>query len=307
MEVPCFVAIRTNKMNQKLLAQIRPVESSSRPNSRIRKLFCVGDWSALDTGQCLTMVASRNLSPYGQHMLEAWLPSLVRAGVVPVALVGPGAGDLIHPLAVKLGGRSAGVVSWGLAAVTSSANDAQMEGIIAADGWLVSSVEPLQVSSAWTFLAANRLLASLGSSLLVPEARRHSGCLSVVQEANNLGKPVFALPGRVNDPLSWETNRLIRDGQAILVDDPGQILAALNLNVTDIKVDSKVIDKSSKQKLLNYLKEHPMGLNELSMCSQLDLTKLGVAMTELTLAGIVTEDEEGRYRLVENSQDRAAD
>lgn len=67
-----------------------------------------------------------------------------------------------------------------------------------------------------------RLLVALADVVVIIEARRKSSSLNVADIANELNKPVYALPGRVTDRLSDGCNDLIKNG-AFLTFSPEDI------------------------------------------------------------------------------------
>ena len=69
------------------------------------------------------------------------------------------------------------------------------------------------------FLARNRLIAALTTGTVIVEAGWRSGAINTVSWANALGRAVMAVPGPVTSSRSTGTNKLIRDGEAILVRD----------------------------------------------------------------------------------------
>ena len=60
------------------------------------------------------------------------------------------------------------------------------------------------------------------------EAREKSGSLITAEAGLEQGKEIFALPGRITDPLSRGCNRLIQDG-AILLDSSERVLDSLGI------------------------------------------------------------------------------
>jgi DNA processing protein len=66
------------------------------------------------------------------------------------------------------------------------------------------------------FPARNRTLAGLALGVLVVEAAERSGALITAGFAGDLGREVFAIPGRITSDSSAGTNRLIQDGAKLV-------------------------------------------------------------------------------------------
>ena len=72
----------------------------------------------------------------------------------------------------------------------------------------------------------NRIIAALAAGCLVVRATPRSGSLITARLALELGRDVYAIPGRIFDDRAYGTNTLIRDG-AFLVQHPREILESL--------------------------------------------------------------------------------
>ena len=69
----------------------------------------------------------------------------------------------------------------------------------------------------------NSLIAALGKATVVVEAGYRSGSINTAFHANELGRPVGAIPGPVDSIRSAGCHRLIREQRAELIATPGQL------------------------------------------------------------------------------------
>ena len=79
-------------------------------------------------------------------------------------------------------------------------------------GGILSEFEPGSRPLGWHFPRRNRIISGLADLVLVVEARARSGALITADCALEQGKTVYAVPGRLEDPLSEGCNRLIFQG-----------------------------------------------------------------------------------------------
>lgn len=80
----------------------------------------------------------------------------------------------------------------------------------------------------YRFPARNRIISALSDAVLVVEAKVNSGSLITAGFALEMGKPVYAVPGAVNDALSLGCHKLIYDGAGIAY-SPEVILSEFGL------------------------------------------------------------------------------
>jgi DNA processing protein len=84
------------------------------------------------------------------------------------------------------------------------------------DGGIISEYPPGTQPRATLFPARNRIISGLSDCVVVIEARVKSGSLITADFAMEQGRDVYALPGRITDPLSAGCNHLIKQGAGII-------------------------------------------------------------------------------------------
>lgn len=79
----------------------------------------------------------------------------------------------------------------------------------------------------YMFIERNRSVVTLADALIVVQGQKGSGTLHSVNFAQRLGIPIFAVPGEINNPLSFVPNMLLASGKArALVDFSLDILSS---------------------------------------------------------------------------------
>lgn len=166
----------------------------------------------------VSVIGSRAASPYGMQMAELISGELAASGVGIVSGMAAGIDAASQRAALRRGGKSFALLGSGLNICYPRENFELFEALAQTEGCGVISEFPLDSPSiAWHFPDRNRLIAALGDCLALIEAgSRRSGSMITVGEALEQGKEVFAMPGRITDPMSCGCNELIKMGAAPL-------------------------------------------------------------------------------------------
>jgi DNA processing protein len=164
----------------------------------------------------LAIVGSRRCTIYGSEQARRFGELLAGAGFTVVSGLARGIDAFAHHGAVDSGGRSIAVMGRGLTEIYPPENQALAEKLLESGAWV--SELPMQAAvRAENFPGRNRIIAGMTLGTLVVEAAQRSGALITARLASEYNREVFAVPGRVQDPMSQGTNALIRDGAAKLV------------------------------------------------------------------------------------------
>ncbi|HZF09545.1 MAG TPA: DNA-processing protein DprA [Thermoanaerobaculia bacterium] len=181
----------------------------------------------LPAGPAVAIVGSRRADAYGREVADLFSRALAEAGVAVVSGFARGVDAAAHRGALAAGGPTVAVLGCGLG-VDYPQGHAALGEEIAAQGALVSEFPCGLPPRTWHFPVRNRIIAGLTAGTLVVQAAPRSGSLITARHALDLGREVWAVPGRIFDERSLGPNALLRDG-ASLAEHPRDVLEGLRL------------------------------------------------------------------------------
>jgi DNA processing protein len=181
--------------------------------------------------QSMSIVGSRTHSDYGRQMTEHFGYQLAGWGFTIISGGARGIDSLAHKAAINAGGRTIAVLGNGIDIIFPKENE-KLFGKIIEKGAIVSEFPIGTVPEKFNFPMRNRLIAALGRGTLIVEAPDISGALITADLALQMGREIFAVPGRITDGRSRGTNKLIQDGAHIAL-DPSDIALRFGLTVIE--------------------------------------------------------------------------
>jgi len=181
-----------------------------------KALWAQGDLGLLDQ-PAVAIVGSRHPSPYGVQTAFELARDLAQAGVVVVSGAARGLDARAHQGALAGDGGTIAVLGTGID-VDYPPENAALIADVRARGLVLAELPPGTGPRPWTFPARNRLICALAGCLVVIEGKAKGGTSNSVDWATQLGLPVAAVPGRIDEPQAEGPNLLLQQGAHVILD-----------------------------------------------------------------------------------------
>jgi len=166
-----------------------------------------------DLAQGVSIVGSRACTSYGKQVTNCLVQQLAAASRPTVSGGAVGIDACAHQASVEQKLETIAVMAGGLDRKYPRANFPLFEKI-KFQGALISELPPGVAPTRWRFLQRNRLIAALTRTTVIVEAGVRSGSIRTANNAMELDRELYAVPGSVLAGTSAGTNALIADGKA---------------------------------------------------------------------------------------------
>jgi len=246
-------------------------------------LWALGQTSLLRS-TIVAIVGTRRATVYGERATADIASALARAGAAIVSGMARGIDAAAHLAALSSpGGTTIAVLGTGVDVAYPTAHSALHERI-ASTGLLLSEELPGDRANGGSFPKRNRIIAALASVTIVCEAPERSGALITARYANDLARTLAAVPGRIDSPQSYGSNRLLRDGANVITD----VDDALGLiHAAPQRSAQPSLDTPDERAVWDALSHGPSGIDALTVRAKLAARACLAAVTSLELRGLV--------------------
>lgn len=263
-------------------------------------VWVLGDLSLLDR-PAVGIIGTREPSSYGLGVAIDAARDLASSGLVVVSGMARGLDARAHQGALEVGGGTIAVLGCGIDVPYPRANLPLLREV-RSRGLVFSEFPPGTEPRDYTFPRRNRLIAALSDVLLVVEGRIKSGTYNTVRWMEHIGRPVFAVPGRIGDPMSAGPNNLLRHGAHPYV-HANDIRLHFKLpcepeeGVEPVQANEEPDLFGAEATIYDLLGRKPVHVDELALRVSLEPGLLLAALSSLELQGLVSQLPGKRFAL----------
>ncbi len=264
-------------------------------------LFVLGDPELLAYPQ-LGIVGSRKPTAGGRQSARDFAAHLAAAGLGITSGLALGVDSAAHEGALAGGGYTIAVTATGPDRIYPARNRDLAKRI--SEGGAIITEFPTGVSARPDhFPRRNRIISGLSLGVLVVEAGLRSGSLITARYALEHDREVFAIPGSIHNPLAKGCHRLIRRGQAKLVEQAADILEEIPAQLSlppELSADTEAEGVSAATDpdhaaVLEAIGHDPVTLDTVLQRTGLTPDAVSSILLILELQGHVTAMSGGRY------------
>lgn len=244
----------------------------------------------------VAIVGARMCSEYGRAAATELGRQLASVGAGVISGMARGIDTAGHAGALLGGGYTCAVLGCGVDVCYPSSNRS-LYGEIREKGCILSEYPPDTSPLPGYFPQRNRIIAGLSDIVVVVEARERSGSLITADCALEQGKEIYAVPGRIFDPLSAGCNQLIRQGAGIVagIDDFKKELGFCGGGSVFQESFVNLLLEKNERLVYSCIDFRPKSIEKLLGETALSMPELAEILERLTQKGFLTETFKNCY------------
>ena len=240
------------------------------------------------------IIGARRTTHYGTESAKKLAYQLAYAGLTVISGLARGIDTAAHQGALAAKGRTIAVIGSGLSKLYPPENRGLAEKIRDGNGAIVSEFSMEIEPDRQTFPMRNRIIAGWSHGVLVVEAGLNSGALITASQALEQGRSVYAVPGHINAPSAFGSNRLIQQG-AKLVMDASDILDDLQILLPETKPSPEAAARTlpalsdEERRVYDAIESTETAIDDIGRKCQLPSATVSSALLRLELKRLVKQ------------------
>jgi DNA processing protein len=255
-------------------------------------LFIRGEFTEKEK-YSIAVVGTRNPTDYGKLVAERLSGEIAEQGIPIVSGLARGIDTIAHIAALKADQRTVAVIGSGVDVIYPPENKKLAEKIIES-GVIVSEFDMGTKPDAVNFPRRNRIISGIALGTLIVETTIEGGAMITAQFALDQDREVFAVPGNITEKRSGGTNRLIKEGNAKLVQTVDDILCELEVKLRPIITKGRERTPEMnltlfETKILDVLSDNPLHIDKIAELTGLSTSDALVQLLSLEFKSLVRQ------------------
>ena len=238
----------------------------------------------------LSIVGTRRNSAYGEEILREIISCLAPFDFTVVSGLATGIDAIAHKASLENNIPTIAVLGSGLSPSVfyPKQNVRLAEEITSRGGLLISEYDYDMKAAYWSFPQRNRIISGLSSATLVVEAPERSGALVTARFALDQNRDVLAIPGSAFFQNSRGTNKLIKEGAA-LIENTEDILKiyGIELGGPTAKRQPDHFDLSPQETIIQDCLNEPLDIDSLIRKSKMSSSEAQAIIGLMEIRGII--------------------
>ena len=253
------------------------------------RLYYQGDLTCLDR-PCVAVVGTRHATPRGLSLARTWAKTMSEVGLTIVSGLAYGIDAAAHEGALEAGGPTVAVLAHGIEDVQPRGNLDLARRIVDGGGLILSEHCGEGRVFARDYLVRNRIIAGLCQGTLVVEAPYQSGALNTATHANDYGRDVWCVPGRITDVASQGCLKRLREGGASMVLNVEDILECYGITLKKMPLGG-----SLSFRVIEYLRRRRCAEHAVADELNIERGQLMKLLFSLEISGKISKGPDGLY------------
>ncbi|WP_017654321.1 DNA-processing protein DprA [Fortiea contorta] len=236
------------------------------------------------------IVGTRKPSEYGIRWTRQISTALAKNGFTVVSGMAEGIDTESHLATLKAGGRTIAVLGTGVDVIYPQKNRDLYKQILTS-GLVVSEYPSKTPPDRTHFPRRNRIIAGLSRAILVMEAPLKSGALITATYANEFGRDIYALPGRIDDHPSQGCLKLLSQGATFILKELDELLTMLGAIPQIDTPEEPILPNLSPQlqQVIDAIAQHPVSFDLIVQQTGMEIGTVSSALLQLELMGLISQ------------------
>lgn len=257
-------------------------------------LYYKGDISLINSNITCGIVGTRRNDEIGKNYTRNIVDLLVSNQVVVVSGLARGIDIIAHRRALEKNGLTVAILAGGLDIIYPPEHKKEFIEI-SKKGCVISEFLPGTQHLKRNFFIRNRIISGISDAVVIVQAPEKSGALITGEYALKQRKPLFVIPGNIENPLHRGCNLMLKKGAIPLIDykDILEELGYRSIQQTLLQDTQKEL--SEEEKFIYSFITREITLDEISEATGLPVNQIYPILLSLEIKGLIIQNVGGTF------------